>query len=102
MDVQKDAQAIQEGSQTFITDAPEDYDGFGTTTLEWLDYTCKGKQVRRVKIPPAALANEWQLMRYGSGMHFAISEGELQNFIDRGILKPIELEISTPAAEAEV
>ena len=91
---------VHEEAKTFITDAPEVYDGFGTTTLEWLDYTCKGKQVRKVSIPPAALANEWQLMRYGSGMHFAISESELQGFINRGILKPLKSETAaSPSAE---
>jgi hypothetical protein len=53
--------------QLFLTNAPEKFDGFGTTTLE--DHTFGEKVQRFVMIPINHL--DWQLSRYSSGMHSA-------------------------------
>ncbi|MGG6263155.1 hypothetical protein ACQ4M3_07735 [Leptolyngbya sp. AN03gr2] len=77
-------------SNQFITDAPSNYDGFGTKTVEVLDFTLRGKQnrLRKVFIPPMAIANNWQINRYYSGLHVCIPASEIENWKDLWL--PIE------------
>lgn len=51
--------------ELWVTDADESFDGFGTTTLEILPQTRRGRNLRLVGISPEH--SRWQTMRYGSG-----------------------------------
>ncbi len=73
--------AAQEELRVVYTTAPEAYDGFGTRTLAEVAGTDRrGKTIRKVGIRPNAW--EWQTQRYGSGMHAAVEEGEIEKFSD--------------------
>ncbi len=56
------------------TDAPVDYDGFGTRTLRVVGTGPRGS-VRLVETPDLHL--EWQRARYASGMYLSASESEI-------------------------
>ena len=67
------------GLRVAYTAAPVDYDGFGTTTLDPTAGTDdRGRPIRKVGIFPKHW--EWQTVRYGSGMHVAVTEDELSKF----------------------
>ena len=64
------------------TEAPEDYDGFGTRTLEPNvgTVTCgihAGRPVRMVSTPLEHLA--WQRARYSSGMYLSASQEQFES-----------------------
>jgi hypothetical protein len=59
---------------TLYTDAPVDYDGFGTTTIIVVGKTRRG-DVRHVDVAPDHL--RWQEGRYGSGGYFCGSLSDL-------------------------
>ena len=66
-----------------VTSAPEVYDGFGTTTVEWLPWKSRGDhQFRIVRIPPEAQFGDWQAMRYGSGMYACIPRETFAEWVD--------------------
>ena len=68
------------------TTAPVDYDGFGTKTLvERAGLTERGKAVRLVETPEEY--TKWQRMRYGSGLHLAVDEGEWNKLLAYGLAK---------------
>ncbi len=54
------------------TDAPTDYDGFGTETVEVLDIKTRRGMVRKVQTPKEHVG--WQRGRYGSGMYYSLDE----------------------------
>ena len=57
-------------NRAWVTCAPESYDGFGTFTIERLEWRSRrNEQARLVYIPPQAQLNDWQQSRYGSGMY---------------------------------
>jgi hypothetical protein len=60
------------------TTAPVAYDGFGTETLAVVG-TLKGKEVRKVDTPEQHV--EWQRQRYGSGLHYALSQAQFDDLI---------------------
>ena len=49
-------------SQLFVTDAPEEYDGFGTYTVDRID-------AKRRIVDIADIHSRWQIGRNSSGMH---------------------------------
>jgi hypothetical protein len=60
------------------TDAPEDYDGFGTRTYEVLGLVpgpMGSRQLRQVTTPTEHVL--WQRSRYASGGYLSASEAEL-------------------------
>lgn len=59
------------------TDAPQDYDGFGTHTLETLEIHTRRGPVRKVQTPKENV--NWQRNRYGSGCCYALNEEQFQN-----------------------
>lgn len=73
--------ARQEDLRVVYTTAPAVYDGFGTTTLVEVAGTDRhGRTIRKVGIRPEHF--EWQTQRYGSGMHPAVEESEIEKFKD--------------------
>lgn len=56
------------------TDAPPDYDGFGTLTVAMLPWTTR-RGIMRLVLTPERHA-EWQRNRYGSGLYLAYTSGE--------------------------
>lgn len=69
---------------TTFTSAPEDYDGFGTTTIRVAGINRRGQSVREVETPDSAV--EWQRMRYGSGLHLAASVEEFAKLVRYGFV----------------
>jgi hypothetical protein len=64
----------------YYTLAPKSYDGFGTETVEMTDYfDQRGREVRKVKIFDKA--NNWQTMRYNSGMFGVFDQNEFNQLI---------------------
>ena len=63
------------------TDAPEDYDGFGTHTTQ-AEYATlrKGRVLRQVEIDHEYL--DWQSMRYQSGIYLCIAEEQLTEMVE--------------------
>lgn len=57
-----------------VTNAPEEYDGWGNGTVEWLPYVPKAGRphYRRVRIGDDSMG--WQLARYASGMYGCVTE----------------------------
>lgn len=69
-----------------FTTAPQDYDGFGTKTLDpKYAITHHGDPIRKVEIHNDHLV--WQTMRYASGLHRASTEAELADEIRYGFAK---------------
>jgi len=63
------------------TTATAVYDGFGTVTLaENVGTDRRGCTIRKVGISPEHW--EWQTQRYGSGMHAAVEESEIEQYKD--------------------
>jgi len=62
--------------EVWLTTATEDYDGFGTVTLQSADKTerfdVQGKPMRMVGIVPDY--SDWQITRYGTGMFATMTE----------------------------
>lgn len=70
---------------TMYTAAVEDFDGFGTETVEWTRWATKqGDRYRKVLIQPQHY--EWQTTRYLSGNRTALDEEEFRNSINSGLL----------------
>jgi hypothetical protein len=87
----------------YITDAPVDYDGFGTTTVQLLPYKPARKRgrIRKVAIPPKAIANDWQYNRYRSGNHLCIPESEMDRWVGLWEENPLgEFLMFHPSVEA--
>lgn len=64
----------------YYTLAPQSYDGFGTETLEMSGYyDQRGREVRKVKILDKA--NNWQTMRYNSGMFGVFDQNDFDKLI---------------------
>ncbi len=73
--------ARQTDLRVVYTTAPEAYDGFGTVTLaEVAGIDSHGRAIRKVGIRPEHW--DWQTQRYGSGMHVAVRESEIERFKD--------------------
>lgn len=71
------------------TTAGEEYDGFGTKTVNpKAGVTDRGKVVRLVSTPVENL--NWQRMRYGSGLHAALDQKQWQEWLDYGFAKKEE------------
>ena len=62
------------------TDAPTDYDGFGTTTVREVGRTTRGATVRLVSTPPEHM--QWQRDRYASGLHLYADENRWSEISD--------------------
>lgn len=93
--------------QVFFTTAPEDYDGFGTKTLEWLPYakSCTPDrkpvgQYRKVAVVP--IHADWQLNRYGSGLHPAFDQERFDKLLETNILIPIAIPAPKPEEDKTV
>lgn len=72
---------------TTYTDAPEDYDGFGTETVKVIGKTRRG-MVRMVETPQEHV--EWQRLRYASGMYLYASAAELPRLLETpAIIEPL-------------
>lgn len=69
--------AIEKGWSVRITNAPPNYDGFGTVCAQTLNVIERRLPYRRVMIDPCHL--EWQIQRYQSGMYPAFDEQEWQD-----------------------
>lgn len=65
------------------TTAPESYDGFGTVTVREQVGTTHGQAVRLVEVQDGY--DGWQLARYGSGLHLAVSEEEWAKLVAYGL-----------------
>ena len=74
---------------TIYTDAPPEYDGFGTATTAEAVGTINGKVLRRVSVRDEHL--EWQVSRYQSGLREAIGESWYRRFIESGMIVPTEV-----------
>jgi len=72
-----------------FTDAPEDYDGFGTKTLKVLGQR-RGKTVRVVETPEEHA--QWQRDRYASGLYFAFDRKMWDEYKFEGELEGIKIE----------
>lgn len=66
----------------FYTTAPEAYDGFGTTSQPTPFIDDRGRPFREVEV--SAEHRDWQLNRYGSGLHRAYTEDELNDELGYG------------------
>jgi predicted HD phosphohydrolase len=63
----------------YLTTAPENFDGFNTTTVRWLALqNRKGEQLREVAV--MARHEEWQDIRYSSGNHLSIRADRRKEF----------------------
>ena len=83
----------------FYTNAPEDYDGFGTQVIELTDwYDTKGRQLRKVDIKEKNVI--WQKQRYNSGMYLCLDEKELAEAIKVELIKKGKIE-NSPFEELE-
>lgn len=70
----------QDSYKIFYTLAPNSYDGFGTETLEMTGfYDLREREVRKVKILDKS--NNWQTMRYNSGMFGVFDQNEFNSLI---------------------
>lgn len=76
-----------------VTDAPKDYDGFGTFTLREFEYPIDiGGQKTRNHARLALVDKnqlEWQRNRYFSGMHSAIVDEVEDHFSERDLVEVI-------------
>jgi hypothetical protein len=66
-----------------ITSAPEEYDGFGTRTMELLPERGRVARYRRVAILERHL--DWQRLRYASGLFACVGEDEFAGWVERGL-----------------
>lgn len=62
------------------TTAPEDYDWFGTHTIEVVGNDKRGKDIRKVASSDKYV--ESQRGRYASGNHLAVDETEWKKLVD--------------------
>jgi hypothetical protein len=70
-----------------VTSAPEQYDGFGTTTVERLPYRTRGGgDLRRVRVQAQHLT--WQSQRYASGLHLRVPLAEWPEWVAGGLAVP--------------
>lgn len=70
---------------TTYTTAPPEYDGFGTATVEVLDWLDAGKRFRRVETPTEHVV--WQRTRYESGCYAAMDEGKFRAACAAGLFQ---------------
>lgn len=66
------------------TDAPIDYDSFGTTTAEFLYTETRRGKFRKVLTPKEHA--EWQRGRYGSGGYYALDEKKYNELKEADLL----------------
>jgi len=84
----KKVQEPQEELVYYYTTAEEDYDGFGTKTVESdVGLDSRGRPFRKVGIKPKS--EKWQVQRYWSGNHRPLSEEEFSEQVSMGLIKPI-------------
>jgi len=71
----------------YYTNAPEAYDGFGTKTINKNTgyFDRNGNELRIVEI--LALHNQWQTIRYSSGMKIFFTVDALDEFMDLIVFK---------------
>jgi hypothetical protein len=69
--------------ETRYTDAPEDYDGFGTRTTKAEVATRKGRTLREVSIKTESL--NWQTMRYSSGLYACLTEEQFDEALEMNL-----------------
>ena len=73
---------VAEKQHIRYTTAPDSYDGFGTTSAKTDFKDNRERHYRCVKIKDDAL--EWQLNRYGSGLHTALDQHMFKAERERG------------------
>jgi hypothetical protein len=86
----------QEMYETFYTNAPESYDGFGTKTVGKTDYVdYKGNPVRKIEIAKKNI--DWQKQRNSSGNNSTLNEIEWEELKDTIFKKaePIQSTLGT-------
>ena len=77
---------VRPGEAATYTTAPEDYDWFGTRTVDPAAGTSqRGRAVRKVAGPAGRV--EAQRARYGSGLHLAVDEAEWCKLVEYGLCK---------------
>ena len=88
-------------AEVYLTDAPVDYDGFGTTTVQLLPYKPVRKQGRIRKVAIQPISYDWQCNRYRSGLHLCVPEAEMDQWVDLWEPNPLgDFLVFHPATDA--